>query len=264
MSDERLQTAFLRLHEIMGRLRRECPWDRKQTAESLRRYLIEETHEVLEALDAGDRTALRSELGDLLFQVWFHAQVAGEGGPDAFDLADVLEGIAAKLVRRHPHVFGDATAANPEAVRKKWDELKLLEGRTSRLDGMPKLLPAALAAQVLQDKAAAGGFTWKDVHGEIAKVREELVEFVDEIENAASEAPDPRLVAEYGDLLFALVNLGRRLGMSAEDALRGANAKFARRFRHVESAVVASGRRMEDHSLVELMSYWEDAKAKGL
>jgi tetrapyrrole methylase family protein / MazG family protein len=279
-SDERLQAAFLRTSAIMRRLRRECPWDRRQTFASLRRYLLEECHEVLEALDLGDRQALRGELGDLLFQVWFHAEIASEeeGG---FDLADVLNGICEKLTRRHPHVFSDAPAADARAVRRRWDELKMQEGRRSRLEGMPPLLPALLAAQVLQDKAASAGFAWPDASGEIAKVREEIAELTAELESEAAaplaplEAAQPedevgqartdalprRRSEELGDLLFALVGLGRRFGLNAEDALRAANRRFTTRFRFIEEAARARGQDIQDLSLQTMLALWHDAKA---
>ena len=264
MSEDRLRDAFIGLADVMKRLRKDCPWDRKQTHASLRRYLIEECHEVLAALDAGDDEELRGELGDLLFQVWFHAEVASErdGG---FDLADVLEGVTRKLVRRHPHVYGDAEARDASAVRASWEDLKRAEGRTRTLESVPPSLPALLLAQVLQEKAAGVGFDWPDTEGPLAKIREEL----GELEEAVREAPPddgatPEMTHELGDLLFALVNTARHLEINAEDALREASHRFRSRFDHVEDAVLARGEDMRDLPLERLDELWDAAKESGL
>lgn len=265
MNHDRLMDGFVRLTEIMRRLRRECPWDRKQTPATLRRYLIEEAHEVLEALDQGDQAALRGELGDLLFQIWFHAEMASEGGTAPFDLADVVHGIADKLTRRHPHVFGDSPAKDAAAVRERWDELKLAEGRKSRLDGIPKFLPALLQAAVVQDKAASAGFRFPTIDGEKEKLLEEVREYARAAAEADACPDDPaaraREAAEYGDLLFALAALGRRRGLSAEDALRETTRKFMRRFRGMESAIAEAGQKMPDLPVERLIALWNEQKA---
>ena len=266
MSDDRLKSAFLTLSSVMRRLRAGCPWDARQTHASLRRYLIEECHEVLDALDRGDPEDLRAELGDLLFQVWFHSEIASEreGG---FDLADVLDGIARKLVRRHPHVFEESGggAEGEEAwSRAAWERRKMSEGRTSRLEGLPSGLPALLQAQILQEKAASAGFDWPDHRGVLDKVREECAELEEELAAAASSGgamPTPGMAHELGDLLFTLVNLARKLDLNAEDALRMANRRFRKRFQYIERAVAASNRPIEDVDLDELERLWQEAKA---
>jgi len=259
MSDEgraRLQSRFVELYDVMARLRRDCPWDREQTHASLRRFLLEETYEVLEALDAGDVAELRGELGDLMFQIWFHAEVAAEHDA-GFDLADVLESITAKLRRRHPHVFADVQADDAETVARNWEQLKMSEGRDSVLDGVPATLPALAAAEAIQEKASAVGFDWTEIKDVAAKVREETEELAREIE---AGSPRDRLTHELGDLLFSLTNLGRHLDVGAEDCLRAANARFSRRFRHVEGGARASGRKLSAMTLDEMDALWEQAK----
>ncbi len=266
MSDDRLKSSFLALSSVMRRLRAGCPWDARQTHASLRRYLIEECHEVLDALDRDSAEDLRAELGDLLFQVWFHSEIASED-EDGFDLADVLDGITEKLVRRHPHVFEKAGggADQDEAwSRAAWERRKMTEGRTSRLEGLPPSLPALLQAQILQEKAASVGFDWPDHRGVLDKVREECGELEEELAAAASSGgtmPTAGMEHELGDLLFTLVNLARKLALNAEDALRMANRRFRERFQYIERAVAASGRPMEDVELDELERLWEQAKA---
>lgn len=264
MEEDRLYDAVRRLSVIMKAIRAKCPWDRRQNHQSLRRYLIEEAHEVLEALDAGDGRALRAELGDLLFQVFFHAELASEVEEGGWDLVDVLTGVADKLERRHPHVFGDGAATDAADVREKWDDIKLSEGRTSRLQGIPPLLPALLMSQVVQDKAHTAGFRWSSAADGRAKVREEVEEFL-EAAAAAEKSSDPvpadAMAEEFGDLLFALVGTARSLGIGAEDALRVATRKFMRRFSGVEAEVKKSGRSFHDHAPSELLSLWETVKS---
>ena len=266
MSTDRLAKAVNLLSGVMAQLRQNCPWDAAQTHKSLRRYLIEETHEVLQALDDEDTSALRSELGDLLFQVWFHAEVAFENEVDGFDLADILEGIREKLVRRHPHVFGDETADDKAWVRSRWEKAKMAEGRTSRLEGLPPGLPALLAAQVMQEKAAAVGFDWPDTRGVIEKVREEIEEMIAELPPKTEEQkpPSAALVHEVGDVLFSVVNLARHLGIGSEDALREANTRFRNRFQFVEDATRQRDIPMDEAGLDLLEEFWQKAKAAGL
>ena len=257
-------SSFEQFQEVIAHLRAPegCPWDRKQTHLSLRKYLLEEAHEVLEALDAEDPAALVEELGDLLLQIVLHAQIATDDGE--FRMADILQAINAKMIRRHPHVWGDVNADNPEAVVKNWDALKKQEQqangkkhRDSLLDGVPKALPALLQANEYQDKAARVGFDWGEIDTVIAKVREEFDEVLD-----ASD--DAHRAEELGDLLFVIVNWARWLKIEPETALREANAKFYRRFHYIEQAVAAQGKQMTDFTLPELDALWDEAKVKGL
>jgi tetrapyrrole methylase family protein/MazG family protein len=244
---------------VMDRLRGEggCPWDREQDTRSLRPFLVEETYELLEALDGGKTDEIRGELGDVLFQVVFHSRLAQEKGE--FDLGDVGRGIARKLVARHPHVFGDAKLSTSQQVLASWEEnKKKLEGRKSVLDGVPRALPALLRAQRLQDKAARVGFDWKDAKGPAAKIEEETREVRERLEkNDLAGA-----ATEIGDLLFSIVNVARHLGVNAEDVLRESAEKFERRFRRVEE--LSAGADLKAKSLAELDALWDKAKAEGL
>lgn len=245
-----------RLRSIVARLRSECPWDRAQDAATMRPYLLEETHEVLDALDAGDDTVLREELGDLLFQVFFHARLAEERG--AFDLEAVLDGIAAKMVRRHPHVYGDEPATDAMGTISAWEARKARErqGR-SRVDGVPSGLPALLRAHRVGEKVAHVGFDWPDLAGVLAKVDEERAE----LEAAIRSGDRGAVQHEYGDLLLACANLGRFLGIAGEDALRQANRRFEARFREVEARASRAGVPLEEAGLARLEAWWQEAKA---
>ncbi|HLU10811.1 MAG TPA: nucleoside triphosphate pyrophosphohydrolase [Oceanobacillus sp.] len=253
-------SSFEQFQEIIAHLRAPegCPWDRKQTHLSLRKYLLEEAHEVLEAIDAEDPDALREELGDLLLQVVLHTQIAIDDGE--FRMGDVLSILNQKMIRRHPHVWGDVSVDGAQEVVANWDAIKQREKgekRKSLLDGVPKGLPALLQAHEYTAKAAKPGFDWHSVDDVIAKVREEL----DEVLNATD---DEHRAEEMGDLLFVIVNWARWLNIEPETALRKANAKFYRRFRYVEEAAAANGKPMEDYTLEELDAFWNEAKAKGL
>ena len=245
-----------RLLDIMAKLRSPegCPWDREQTHQSIRPGLIEECYELVEALDASDDKLMQEELGDVLIQVVFHAQLAKERG--IFTFEDVVKGIADKLVRRHPHVFGDGSAKTSEEVMVKWAEIKKTEKpeRTSALSGIPKILPALALAQEVQKKAARVGFDWKDADPVWEKVGEELAE----LEHAVQK--NEGVEEELGDLLFAIVNLSRHLKQDAEQACRLATKKFSRRFKWVEEKVKQEGKEMKDLSLAELDVYWKQAK----
>jgi MazG family protein len=256
---------------IMSKLRAPegCPWDRKQTHASLLNYLIEESYEYIDAVEAGDKANMREELGDVLLQVVFHAQLASEAGD--FDFADVVQGIADKLVRRHPHVFGDLKLDGAEAVEVKWAELKQEEKRAAAgggagaaakpeggLAGIPKHLPALLKAEKLQKKAADQGFDWPDWTGPAAKIREELDELRVEAETAPRQ-PD-RLEDEFGDLLFAAVNLGRFFKLDPERALARANRKFADRYRKMEEMAKTEGKDFAGLGLEEKEALWVRAK----
>jgi MazG family protein len=253
--------AFTRLVRIMTRLRQPggCPWDAEQTLETLKGYLVEETYEVLDAIDGGQLTEHREELGDLLLQVVFQAELRREAG--AFDAADVAHGIADKLVRRHPHVFGDRAASTGSEALREWGRMKAAEKKgRSVVDGVPRALPALARAQKVGDKSSRVGFDWPDVGGALAKVREE----VGELEAAARSGDAAQVSAELGDVLFALVNVARHTRVSAEDALHATVEKFRARFQHVERRVAESGQALGDVPLEVLDRYWDEAKALGL
>ena len=244
---------FERLVNIMTRLRKECPWDRAQTPETLRQYILEEAYETIEAIDAQNWDELRKELGDLLLQIVFQAEIAQENG--RFELSQVIENINNKLVERHPHVFGDVKVRNAADVATNWEQIKVKsENRTSILQGVPKQLSALLRAQRLQDKASQVGFDWDNSAEEKKKIREEI----DEIE--ATETPE-ELEDELGDLLFALVNYCRFRKVSAEDALRSTTNKFVTRFQYIESQLAAKGVKPADATLDEMEALWQAAKS---
>jgi nucleoside triphosphate diphosphatase len=266
-----------RLIEIMAALRDPvagCPWDVEQTFASIAPFTIEEAYEVADAVERGSTEDLREELGDLLLQIVFHARMAEEA--DMFDFGGVVEAITAKLIRRHPHVFGAANAASSVAVNALWGQIKAEEKRvksesrakhgltseapSGALDGVPLALPALSRAMKLQEKAGKVGFDWNDVHAVLAKVGEEIAEVEAEITAGSAQS----LSAEVGDLLFAVVNVARHLKVDPEAALRGANAKFERRFAHIENRLAERGQAPENASLDELESLWVEAKAKEL
>ena len=254
-----------RLVDIMRRLRAPdgCPWDREQTHETLKPYLIEETYEVLDAIDDGDDGALTEELGDVLLQVVFHAQVASEA--ERFSIEDVARAISDKLERRHPHVFGDVQADTPEEVLKNWDAIKKEEksdkGEAGKglLDDVPRHLPALLRADTLQRKAARVGFDWDKLEEVTSKVREEVTEFIQTVEGKESEE---RVIEELGDLLFSIVNVARFIGVNPEEALTRTNAKFIKRFGYIERKLAEAGTTSADASLKQMDLFWEEAKTE--
>ncbi len=252
-------TGFEHLVAIMARLRGPggCPWDAEQTHESLKRYLLEETYEVIEAIDAQSPELLKEELGDLLLQPLFHAAIAEEKG--TFTIQDVIETLCSKLIRRHPHVFGDMKIENSAAQIENWEQIKKNEKgdeRKSALSGVPPHLPALLKAQKITEKAARVGFDWEHVDQVVAKVMEELHEF----EEAMAGGDNGRMEAELGDLLFAIVNLGRFLSINPEEALRKTINRFQQRFSHVEDALHSLGRQLNETPLEEMDRLWEEAK----
>jgi tetrapyrrole methylase family protein/MazG family protein len=246
------------LVEVMARLRRSCPWDREQTHESLVPYLLEESYEVVDAIEARSPSDLCEELGDLLLQIVFHAQLATERGK--FSIADVVDGLSNKMIRRHPHVFGDAAVADVAEVWQNWEQLKALEPtgqkRTSRLDGIPRGLGALQRGQKMQDKAARVGFDWPDLGG----IRAKLAEEVAELEEARRDGDHAGIREELGDVIFTIVNLSRALGVDAEGAMRDANDKFYRRFSFMERRAETEGRKLGELSLSELEELWQLAK----
>jgi len=248
------------LIEVMARLRRGCPWDREQTHESLVPYLIEETYEVVDAIEAHSPGDLCEELGDLLLQIVFHAQLATERGK--FSIADVVDALSNKMIRRHPHVFGDQAVTSVADVWQNWEQLKALEpaakSRESRLDGIPQGLGALQRGQKMQDKAARVGFDWPDLDG----VRAKLAEEVAELERARRDGDARGIREELGDVIFTVVNLARALGVDAESAMRDANHKFYRRFSYMERRAQSDGRSLGDLSLDELEELWQLAKTQ--
>ena len=255
-----------RLIEIMAQLRNPdggCPWDLEQTFATIAPYTIEEAYEVAEAIADNDMRELRDELGDLLLQVVFHARMAEEAG--AFSFGDVVEAITAKLIRRHPHVFGDAAARSAGDVRGQWERIKADEKRERgvehkrTLDGIPTALPALIRATKLQAKASTVGFDWNDPRAVLAKLREEIGEIEAELPGGDKD----RLEDEVGDLLFAAVNLARHLKVDADQALRRTNGKFARRFAAIEDGLAEQGRAPADATLDEMEALWQRAKAAG-
>ncbi len=254
---------FAELVRIMSRLRAPdgCPWDRKQTFDTIKAYLMEEAYEVMDAIDARDWTGLKEELGDLMLQPVFFAQMAKD--EELFDIADSLSAINEKLVRRHPHIFGDASAETAEDVKQRWDEIKKQEKAERRstadesvLDGVPRSFPALMEAEKISQKAAALGFEWPDISGVIEKLQEEAAE----LSHARDSGDQAHIEAEVGDLLFTLANLARFLKVDPEQALRKTSARFRKRFQFVEREVKASGGTMPQTPLERLEELWQAAK----
>jgi tetrapyrrole methylase family protein/MazG family protein len=249
---------FQKLLDIMAALRSEngCPWDKKQTAETLKPYLIEETYELLEALDEGNPEGIKEELGDLLFQIVFHCRLAEERGE--FDMKEVIEKISDKMIARHPHVFGDSRFETSDEVVRQWQERKKEEGKLkeSILEGVPKELPSLLRAHRLQARAAKAGFDWEEVEDVLKKLDEELKEF-----KAVIGSKDRRKIEdELGDIFFVLVNVSRFVGVNAEEALRKTISKFISRFRYIEMKAADVGRELSDMTLEEMDALWNEAK----
>ncbi len=262
-------TAFDRLLTIMDELREQCPWDRKQTLESLRHLTIEETYELSDAILDNNLPEVRKELGDLMLHNVFYARIASEqpaDSPNRFDVADVLNGICDKLISRHPHIYADASgqkvvADTEEKVKANWEVLKLKEGNRSVLGGVPQSLPALVKAMRVQEKARGAGFDWEEKRQVWEKVEEEMQEFRAEFDAESNEAIDPqRAEAEFGDLLFSLVNYARFMDINPETALERTNKKFIKRFQYIEDRARQTGRILTDMTLAEMDVYWEEAK----
>jgi len=255
--------AFGRLLDVLDRLRLECPWDKKQTLESLRHLTIEETYEISDAILRQDLPDLKKELGDVMLHLVFYARIAAEQG--AFDIADALNAQCDKLIYRHPHIYGDAQADDEDAVKRNWEQLKLKEkGNTGGvLGGVPTSLPALVKAMRIQEKARGAGFDWEDPAQVWLKVQEELAEFGAEYGHGqppADEAQATRAAQEFGDLLFSLVNFARFAGINPEEALERTNRKFISRFQYLEAAAARAGQPLASLTLTQMDEYWEQAK----
>lgn len=257
--------AFDRLLTIMDELREQCPWDRKQTLESLRHLTIEETYELSDAILENDLPEIKKELGDVLLHIVFYAKIASENNPETafqFDIKDVLTGISEKLISRHPHIYGDAKADTEEQVKQNWEKLKLKEGNKSVLSGVPASLPALVKAMRIQEKARGAGFDWDEKQQVWEKVEEELQEFKDNFDiETHSVINQKEAEAEFGDLLFSLVNYSRFVDINPETALERTNKKFIRRFQYMEEASKADGKSLTEMTLTEMDEYWNQAKA---
>ena len=252
--DTRL-TAFKRLLDIMDELREKCPWDKKQTLESLRKLTIEETYELADAIVENDLEELKGEIGDIMLHMVFYSKIADEKG--AFDITDVLNEICDKLVHRHPHIYGDVEVADEEEVKANWEQLKLKEGKTSVLQGVPKSLPAMVKANRIQEKARGVGFDWDNKEQVWAKVQEELDELKVEVD---ANADINRIEDEMGDVLFSVINYARFIDIDPETALERTNKKFIKRFQFLESKVKEQGKELSKMTLDEMDVLWEEAK----
>ena len=248
---EQKLAAFQRLLTIMDELREQCPWDMKQTWESLRHLTIEEVYELGDAILDNDEEEVKKEIGDVFLHLVFYSRIGSEKG--AFDVADVLNSICEKLISRHPHIYGDVKVADEEEVKANWEKLKLKEGKKSVLEGVPRSLPAMVKAQRIQDKARGVGFDWDNADQVWEKVQEELAEFKD----ARTEKEQEE---EFGDLIFSLINYARFKGINPEDALERTNKKFIYRFQYLESESAKDGKKMGEMSLEEMDEYWNRAK----
>ncbi|KGO84951.1 pyrophosphatase [Flavobacterium rivuli WB 3.3-2 = DSM 21788] len=246
--------AFGRLLDIMDDLREKCPWDKKQTLQTLRHLTIEETYELGDAILDNDLQEVKKELGDLLLHLVFYAKIGSETGD--FDIADVANSICEKLIHRHPHIYGDVVVADEEEVKQNWEKLKLKEGKKSVLEGVPKGLPALVKASRIQDKAKGVGFDWEESSQVWEKVQEELAEFHDEVQAGDKD----KMEAEFGDVLFSLINYARFININPEDALERTNKKFIKRFTYLESKAGELGKPLQDMTLAEMDVFWNEAK----
>jgi len=246
--------AINRLLDIMDDLREKCPWDKKQTLESLRHLTIEETYELADAILDNDLQEIKKELGDVLLHIVFYAKIGSE--KNAFDIADIANSISDKLIDRHPHIYGDVKVDNEEDVKRNWEQLKLKEGKTSVLEGVPKSLPAVVKANRIQDKVAGVGFDWEQPEQVWEKVQEELSELNTEIKKGNKD----NIEKEFGDVLFSMINYARFIGVNPENALEKTNKKFINRFQYLEKAAKKEGKQLSEMSLAEMDVYWEASK----
>jgi XTP/dITP diphosphohydrolase len=246
--------AFNRLLDIMDDLREKCPWDKKQTLQSLRHLTIEETYELADAILENDLPEIKKELGDVLLHIIFYAKIGSE--KKAFDIADVANSISDKLIHRHPHIYGDVKVDSVEDVKRNWEQLKLKEGKTSVLEGVPKSLPAVVKASRIQEKVSGVGFDWEKPEQVWEKVQEELSELNEEIKAGNNENTEK----EFGDVLFSMINYARFIGVNPENALEKTNKKFINRFQYLEEEAKKEGKDLSDMSLTEMDVYWEKSK----
>ncbi|NCO63352.1 MAG: nucleoside triphosphate pyrophosphohydrolase [Flavobacteriales bacterium] len=246
--------SFDRLLTIMDELRAQCPWDKKQTMESLRHLTIEETYELGDAILDNDLEEVKKELGDVLLHIVFYAKIGSE--TNDFDIADVCNSICEKLINRHPHIYGDVKVENEEDVKRNWENLKLKEGKKSVLEGVPNSLPALVKANRIQEKVAGVGFDWEEPNQVWEKVEEELAEFKEEVKNGNVDAME----SEFGDVLFSMVNYARFLKINPENALERTNKKFLKRFQYLEEKAKVINKPLKDMSLAEMDVFWEEAK----
>lgn len=253
-NENRNHDAIDKLLSIMVSLREKCPWDKKQTLESLRYLTIEEVYELSDAILDNNLSEIKKELGDLLLHIVFYAQIGKE--KNAFDFADVVEEICNKLILRHPHVFGDVQVADAEDVKSNWEKIKLKEGRKSVLEGVPLSLPAVVKAFRIQEKVHGVNFDWENSEQVLEKIKEEIVEFEQEAQSADAD----KMESEFGDILFSLVNYARFHNINPEDALEKTNRKFINRFKEMETLIEKSGKSLTQMNLAEMDLYWEKAK----
>ncbi|MCO6148610.1 nucleoside triphosphate pyrophosphohydrolase [Flavobacterium sp. NRK1] len=246
--------AFNRLLDIMDDLRQKCPWDKKQTLQSLRHLTIEETYELGDAILDNDLQEIKKELGDILLHIVFYAKIGSE--TEDFDIGDVANEICEKLIHRHPHIYGDVVVENEEEVKQNWEKLKLKEGKKSVLEGVPKSLPALVKASRIQDKVKGVGFDWEEPHQVWDKVQEEIEEFQDEVKKGDQD----KIEAEFGDVIFSMINYARFLNINPEDALERTNKKFIKRFMYLESKASELGKPLADMTLAEMDVFWNEAK----
>jgi XTP/dITP diphosphohydrolase len=253
------EIAFKRLLTIMDDLRMNCPWDKKQTLESLRHLTIEETYELSDAILSADMPEIRKELGDIMLHLVFYARIASE--TKDFTITDVLNGICDKLVNRHPHIYGDVEVQDENDVKRNWEQIKLKEGNRSVLGGVPASLPALVKASRIQEKARGVGFDWEEKSQVWAKVEEEMQEFKNEFNVEDEITMDhEKAEGEFGDLLFSLINYARFININPEDALEKTNRKFIKRFQYLENKAKENGRQLHDMSLAEMDIFWDEAK----
>lgn len=246
--------AFGRLLKIMDELREQCPWDKKQTMESLRPLTIEEMYELADAILKNDLDEVKKELGDLMLHLVFYARIGRE--KNAFTITDVLNSICEKLISRHPHIYGDTVVSGEEEVKQNWEKLKLKEGKLSVLEGVPNSLPAMVKATRIQEKARGVGFDWDEQAQVLEKVKEELSELAEEVANGDAE----KIEAEFGDLMFSMINYARFLDVNPENALERTNQKFIKRFQYLENKAREQGRQLADMTLAEMDVFWNEAK----
>ena len=248
--------AFERLLKIMDELRAQCPWDKKQTLESLRHLTIEEVYELADSIIDRDMPNIKKELGDILLHIVFYAKIGSE--TNDFTITEVINSLCDKLIHRHPHIYGDVKVTTEEEVKANWEQLKLKEGNKSVLGGVPRSLPAMIKAMRIQEKARATGFDWDNSEQVWLKVKEEMQEFKEECD----KGDKPKMEQEFGDLLFSMINYARFLDINPEEALERTNKKFIHRFQYIENAAQQEGRNLKDMTLAEMDVYWEQAKKK--